>query len=69
MLVEVVEDPCVSRWLLPSWHFMIDNFGSVQDVEIRRVVAQFLSVDLVGDGDLDRVEVVQNIQLVRFRAE
>lgn len=26
---EVVEGLCMSRWLLPSWHFMIDDLGSV----------------------------------------
>ena len=40
---------------------MIDNFGSVQDVKNHMVVAQFFSVDLVLDVDLDRFEVVQNI--------
>jgi hypothetical protein len=63
LLREVVEGPGVSGWLLPSRHFVIYNLGSGEQVEIRRVVAQLLSVDLVGNGDLDRVEIVQDIEL------
>ncbi|KAI6763110.1 hypothetical protein HG530_009090 [Fusarium avenaceum] len=62
-LSEIVEGPGVGSWLLPSGHFVIYNLGSGEQVKIRRVVAQLLSVDLVGNGDLDRVEIVQDIEL------
>lgn len=46
---------------------MVYHLSPFQDLKIRRVRVQFLSVDLISDRDLDRLESVQNIELYSVR--
>ena len=47
---------------------MVDHLGLLQDLQVRGVRVQFLPVDLVSDGDLDRLEGVQDVELCQVKA-
>lgn len=65
LLGEIVVGLRVSGRLVPSGHLVVDNLSAVEDVEICRVCSQLLAGlgILVRNGDLDRLEGVENIKL------
>ncbi|KAI6757622.1 hypothetical protein HG531_003447 [Fusarium graminearum] len=67
-LLNVVERLCTSCWLLPARHLVIHHLGALQEVEISGVVVEFLSVNLVGNGNLDCLKSIQNIELCEVQS-
>jgi hypothetical protein len=68
LLGQIVVALRVGSRRLPSWHLMVHHLSAFQDLEICRVRFQFLSIDLVGDRDLDSFEGVQDIELCQIKA-
>lgn len=55
----------VGRRLLPPWEFFVHDLSSIKNVQVSGIGVEFSPLGQVSNGDFNRVESVENIQLAK----